>query len=35
MCRIFGALGWRDIVTTELVSGVIEVMEHGGPNGQG
>lgn len=35
MCGIFGALGGRDIVTDELVSGALHVLEHRGPDGQG
>jgi asparagine synthase (glutamine-hydrolysing) len=35
MCGIFGALGGRGIITDELVSGALNVLQHRGPDGQG
>jgi asparagine synthase (glutamine-hydrolysing) len=35
MCGVFGAIGGRKIVTDELVSGALHVLEHRGPDGQG
>jgi len=35
MCGIFGALGGRGIITEELVSGALQVLEHRGPDDEG